>query len=715
MTVARRSLRAEIKVCLGLVPLLSVSQLAFAADASDLSEVLITGKGIYTDGATPSSGGAYVPRPSMGPFGEQDDKDIPFSTLSIPQFVILNQQAHTSADLLKNDPSVIAFQPTVGRAQSYTVRGFGVGPTYGFYKDGLDLLSYTDPAIESIERVDVLKGAAAAFYGFAEPGGLVQFSSKLPLEQSFARFRVGYISDGTGTAQADAGTRIGDFGVRANGYFQNGDLAIDQSSRRRDLEALSADWRPLESTRFWINAEHNSTQTKSGNSAIFFSGAYASLPSAPDSNTLLGQPWTFSNIESFLTDAGVDITGEDWQVSAAAGYAHSDVDFLGFFDNPTLRVNGNFGVAPLRGNFDYYNSAYRLNASKSFAIGSAKNTLTFNANGGRHAQHIAQALGASLGLSNLYTPNHFTAPTIAKPNPTSLLINRLSAQIVTDRLDIGQFSVLAGAVRSTIETTTNAQPSGTLVSRLQQDKINPLAALLFHPTESLSLYGSFMRALQPGQTAPAVGVSNPLQVLPPFVGSQYELGAKASVFPGFELKGAVFQVEEANAVINPRGVFAADGTQRNRGLEFTFAGRVLPSLTIFGGFTTLTARIDTDDGRGFATDALRTPKNRASLFAEWAVPQLPQLAFTGGVYYVSDQIAVRNSAASVATGFPTQVNLTGYTTEDIGARYTWVLQHPLTASLNIVNVADKGYFMASGTTLILGDPRSIRLTLSTAL
>ena len=273
-----------------LSPLRAAAQAATGAaqqpsgTSVNLGTIPVTAAALNPDGSTPASGGMYVPAPSFGPFGPTPDKDIPFSTNSIPQKLLEDQQAHSPADALKNDPSVRAFQPINQFAQNYIIRGFQVGPLTNIYQDGLDLIAYTVPAVEADTRIDILKGAGSVLYGFAAPAGVVNYISKLPLDTSLTRVDLGYLSCGTIDEGFDVSRRFGangQFGVHGTVYQQNGATPLDRQTSDRNVQSLALDWRPTQDLRFWGVIEHDGFRLTGTQTPFFLSSPRFRRPTAP--------------------------------------------------------------------------------------------------------------------------------------------------------------------------------------------------------------------------------------------------------------------------------------------------------------------------------------------------------------------------------------------------------------------------------------------------
>lgn len=98
----------------------------------------------------------------------------PMSVKVVSQQVMKDQQVITVDQALRNVSGA-------GGNGTFFLRGFG---NYNIYRDGYlnqSQWAHTED-LENVERVEVLKGPGSLLYGRTEPGGLVNFVTKKPLD-----------------------------------------------------------------------------------------------------------------------------------------------------------------------------------------------------------------------------------------------------------------------------------------------------------------------------------------------------------------------------------------------------------------------------------------------------------------------------------------------------------------------------------------------------
>ena len=143
-----------------------------------------------------------------------------------------------------------------------------------------------------------------------------------------------------------------------------------------------------------------------------------------------------------------------------------------------------------------------------------------------------------------------------------------------------------------------------------------------------------------------------------------------------------------------------DGRRIHEGVEFTAIGKVTDNVTVFGGFTFMSATVEkTNNASLVGKTPAGVADQYAKLYAEYNLPWVKGLTLTGGIYYTGSQWA---DAANT-------ILLPCYTTGDLGARYEMNLGgYATTFRLNVTNVTDKAYWEGNAT---VGDPRSIMLSM----
>ena len=220
-----------------------------AADTDRLPEVSVKAK--VPLGALPGTyaGGQIARGGRIGVLGNQDFMDVPFNMTSYTAKVIEDQQAKTIADVLINDPSVRMGQSFGTAAQTFVIRGYPVLAEDLAFNGLYGITPRQLPAVEGVERLEVIKGANAFLNGVSPSGsgigGTVNIVPKRAADKPLTRATIEYGSSGEIGGHADLGRRFGtdnQFGVRLNAVQREGSTAIHHEDSRLTYGTLGLDF-----------------------------------------------------------------------------------------------------------------------------------------------------------------------------------------------------------------------------------------------------------------------------------------------------------------------------------------------------------------------------------------------------------------------------------------------------------------------------------------
>ncbi|SDW45591.1 iron complex outermembrane recepter protein [Nitrosomonas europaea] len=252
-------------------------------------------------------------------------------------------------------------------------------------------------------------------------------------------------------------------------------------------------------------------------------------------------------------------------------------------------------------------------------------------------------------------------------------------------------------------TTANKAAGSYGDSNYEKSALTPSVSLLYKPIGEVTTYVSYMEALERGTIVGNI-YANRGEVLSPLVSKQYEVGAKYDINPNLLLSTALFRIEKTNQYSNlatPLPTYVQDGLQVHNGVELVLTGKVTDNLTVMGGGTLMDISVEKANNPALEG---KKPTNAASrmgkIYAEYALPWIPGLSLTGGIYYTGEKYA---NAANTD-------KIPSYTLYDIGARYaTRVLDKSLIIRLNVINLTGKNYWQDA---TYLGVPRTVAFSAS---
>jgi iron complex outermembrane receptor protein len=177
-------------------------------NALELEETAISASADASrEGLVPEYEGGQVARGGrVGILGNKDYMETPFTSTSYTNQLIQDQQAHSVADILQNDPSVRIARGFGNFQELYVVRGFPLYSDDISYNGLYGLLPRQYVASEFIERVEVFRGANAFLNGAAPGGtgigGAINILPKRAPNDPLTRLTVGAETNGFGTVSA---------------------------------------------------------------------------------------------------------------------------------------------------------------------------------------------------------------------------------------------------------------------------------------------------------------------------------------------------------------------------------------------------------------------------------------------------------------------------------------------------------------------------------
>lgn len=675
-----------------------------------LEEIVVEGPARASSVPAPFAGGQVAQGSRLGLLGNAETLKSPFSTTSYTGELARNLQASTVADALILDPSVRSSHPSGGIVDSFNIRGFPIGEGNsgeiafdGVYGVAPNYRVFTDYA----ERIEVLKGPAAALTGIAPNGGVGGVVNVVPKRAEADLTRVGaeFSSKAHGGATFDVARRFGagrEFGVRVNGSLRGGDTAANRQSETTGIGSLALDYQG-ERFRSWLYglAQRDDFDAPS---RPFLMTRGLPVPSAPKGRENVIQPWEWSRIDdrSALWKNEFDLTDT---ITVFGNVGGSQTRVERFFGLPTiLNARGDTSHTPQYFDLGISRQSYEAGIRARFETGFVKHQLTLQASYYRETLERALTNGTAV-LSNIYAPAWSATQFATRAPRTRLSDSDLTSIALADTMSAFDDRVMLtlGVRRQSVATNNYAPGSGILTSAYDESATTPVAGLVLRPLDYLSVYANYVEGLSRGDVAPTTA-SNAGETFAPYRTKQYEAGIKLQ-YGSFGASLAGFQLSKPSGELNG-GLFSVTGEQRVRGLELSVYGEVTPQLRLLGGASLLDGKLTkTAVATNLGNRPIGVAPVQLNLGAEWDVPWLKGLTLTGALVYTGKQYI---DAANTQS-------LPDWTRVDLGARYaTEIAGRKTVFRATVQNVADSKYWssVASFGTFYVGAPRTFRLSMS---
>jgi iron complex outermembrane recepter protein len=684
------------------------------ADATALPAVKVQGKveALPGDQSPAYAGGQVATGAHIGVLGNQKLIDVPFAVTSYTSKVIEDQQAHTLADVIANDPAVRTALGYGNFSETYIIRGFEV------YSDDIALNGMYGLTPRqmiqtgAIERVDIFKGANAFVNGAAPGGsgvgGSIGVQTKVADDKPLTRVTVEGSASGEIGTHVDVGRRFGDndqFGIRVNQTVEGGDTAVDHETKHDQQTAVSLDYRG-DKLRLYADFLYQKEHVGQGRPGVFETGTY--IPSPPSATYNYAQPWTNSTMEDTIgmLRGEYDFT-PNWTAYAGIGTRHTTEhgDYSTVSDD-----NGTDTAYRLSTMHKEYAISAQAGVRGKFDTGPVSHQVNLGWQLNRVAGYNAYDFGSTYSTSLYNTPSqpspagYLTGGDFADPGLTSLALMR--SFVASDTLGFfgNRFLFTVGVRHQNIVENGYAYGTEFQNSAYNESATTPLFGAVYKIQPNLSVYANRSESLVQGGTAPSTAL-NYGSIIAPYRAKQYEAGVKydANNFGGAL---AIYQIRQPVAYTNNLGIYGADGVQQHRGIEFSMYGEPVRGLRLLGGVSYINAKLeDTSGGTQDGNHPVGVPAWGVNANIEYDIPHLDGVTVMGRALWTSTQYLDQANTLKVPS----------WTRFDVGARYkTKVYGHDTSFKVMVTNLANRSYWSSAlGGYLTQAEPRTAWFSLTT--
>jgi iron complex outermembrane receptor protein len=522
--------------------------------------------------------------------------DLPFSvTVQTPDSLRPGQR-HLALDetLLLIPGLTVSNRNNPSQDPRVSIRGFGARSAFGVrgirvLRDGIPLtlpdgqtpVDYLD--LESVGRVEVMRGSASSLYGNAG-GGVIDLRTAapppLPIAATVRMWQSAY-----------SGKRyVGKFGGQADGFGYQGNVARTESEGYRDHARQR-------STNGFGRVSYEDNNNSFALDWLGVNTPLAQNPGALTRAQFEANPRTADPL-SIAKKARKEVTQSQVGVTARRSGARADLEGSAYVGTRHLDNPLSFGI---------------VDVGRAISGGNVRATVPLSA----FAADNRITLGAEAQLQNdlrLNFTNCNNVPALTAPTPTcpdisqergSITLNQREivsslGSYVRDEIQLGDlFALTAGAradavrfrVKDRLITATNPDDSGERLLHA----VSPMAGLLAHLGDSHSAYFNASTAFETptatelgNQPTGAGGINRDLQ---PQRSLTYEVGVKGVGDIGLQYNAALFATSVHDELIpfdvpggNGRRYYRNAGRTSRRGIELGTA-LDLRALELAGAYT----------------------------------------------------------------------------------------------------------------------------------
>ena len=638
---------------------------------------------------------------SVGPFGPMKVLDTPYTVTVESGDLIQNIIAGSQEDVWRLNPLVGSSElpVTYGGNPFVISRGFSV--LFSDKENGIRL-PYTPVALLAAdERVELVSGLSSFLTGGASNGrvgGSVDYVTKRPTDTPLAELTAGTYGGSNLFGHLDASNKLdsdGKVDYRVNLFGQGGDTTVSNQKIDAWLASGALDVHAAPRLLVQFNTEFFHYRVDGVLPLWRLGTGLTQFPPPPDPTRSWSDPWTYSQRNGF--NIGTNITYDildQLKLRVAALYGEQRTSSI--YDFNVINADDTYSQSflPFAKSKANGGGEYAF-LDWTFETGPLSHKITAGFEGDAsvvRAPQDSSTHSTNTITGSLANPFYTDPASVQYAGTIGTLPQYLQAEsserswILGDTIDLTHgFSSLFGVNHLEV-LSKSYNTDGSLASRYDKASVTPTGTLMFKPLPQVLTYAGYMESLEPGAIV-GPGFTNTNEILAPLVSKQYELGAKADVGKA-QLTAALFRIDKGYQFSNgasPTPTFVQDGRQVNKGVEFTVTGKVTSDLTLFGGATALSPKLQqvsepTLDGK----DPVGVARRTAKLYAEYRLPFARLFTLTGGTYY---------SGRVYQNGLNT-VMLPSIFTADLGARFSSeIAGHPLTLRLNATNIANRRYWI----------------------
>lgn len=583
--------------------------------------------------------------------------ETPLAISVVTQEEIRARAASSSAQALEYVSSVVAGQGE-GRRDEFYIRGFY--SVRDILLDGVRDDNLYQRDLATTERLEVIKGPAAALYGRGSAGGLINRVTKKPQAQQDTELSVMLGSQRQRRVSIDAGGALADdFNARLIAVYDAGASYRDVVEHQRYLLAPSLALRVSSATSLLLQAELQREDRTPDRGIPALNGRPLGVPAA----TFYGEKFDYTNTASEIAKAHFTHRFHDrLALFNTLQYSHTDLDGV---NTRNRRVNANNTLARQITYFPQTQNNFSNQTELRYTTHNHLLLLGLELGQQKRAVRVRQT-GTAFPV-DLYAPQQILRAPDLQSLPAAI-DSRFRAETLgvylQDQISLAaQWDLLLGARFDQFNQHQTNRLKNNLISARDDHLFSPRLGLVYQATPQQSLYLNLSRSHQPAGGDLLYTGSTALNQVNPLQTDLQEIGYKRDWLDRrWYTSAALFRVLQRNQLTaDPSDLTGLRqlqiGKQRNQGLELEAHGALWQGSHLSASYTYNDARIAASHEVKVGNRAEMSPAHNASLWLSQAL---------GGNFHLGAGLLMRSEQFALSDN---AVRLPGYARIDMVLGY----------------------------------------------
>jgi len=549
--------------------------------------------------------------------------------------------------------------------------------------------------LAGVERVEFLKGPAAALYGSSEPGGTLNIVSKRPTwtDRRSAEVQAGNL--GLRRASADLSGPLSDrFAYRLNVAAEKRDGFRDFTGSERQVVAPAFTWKPGRDTVLEYVGEYLRHEAPLDRGVVAVGNRLGAVPRS----RFLGEP--ADGDATVLNQSHQLVLSHDFNADwrGRLALSHREASIKGFSTEATaLRADGFLTRQRRYRDYGSDDSAVQAEMQGRLTTGGIEHELLVGVETYRFKlnTHLLRAnpTAAAPYAIDIYNPVYGQAQPNPPLNTDTREVQRNTAVYLQDAVKLGErWRLMAGLRLDRYDQSLLNRRNGA-TTRQEPSSASPRVGISWLPNAQWTLYANAGRSFRPN-----IGTDVSTQGFDPESGRSVELGSKwESADRRVGATAALFDIRKRNVLTSDpanAGFSTAAGEVRSRGLEMDLSGRLSRHWRVNAGLVFNDVEIARDNALEVGGRLLNTPRVQGSVLAvyEGALADGQGYGIGGGLTHVGDRLGAARTQAEANAGTPA-FELPGYTTAKLVG--WWRLTPKMRVTLDVNNLFDRTYYTSS--------------------